>query len=117
MVFSCCSSEATLRNSASLDAFRWRTKSTMPSLYLKVWDILPSGRSSTKRISRPLLRHAITCSRSITVLARNSPVGAGPPPRGLPGALELADGLAAVLELEHVVVAVPIDLQDQPGGQ
>ncbi len=44
----------------------------MPSLYLKTWDALPSGRSSTKRISRPLLRKAITCRRSITVWARNS---------------------------------------------
>jgi hypothetical protein len=44
----------------------------MPSLYLKVWGGLASGRSSTKWISRPLLRNAITCNRSTTVCARNS---------------------------------------------
>src|SRR5664280_128415 len=44
----------------------------MPSLYLKVCGGLASGRSSTKWISRPLLRNAITCSRSTTVWARNS---------------------------------------------
>ena len=42
---------------------------------------------------------------------------AGPPPRCLPGDLELADGLAAVLELEDVVVAVAVDLQEQSGGE
>ncbi len=71
----------------------------------------------------------MTCSRSITVWARNSTsskmVGvrperdgrAGPAPRRLAGDLELADRLAAVVELDDVVVAVPIDLQEQPGGQ
>ncbi len=44
----------------------------MPSLYLKVCGGLAPGRSSTKWISRPLLRNAITCRRSTTVWARNS---------------------------------------------
>jgi len=33
------------------------------------------------------------------------------------GDLQLADGLAPVLELEDVVVAVAVDLEQQPGGQ
>ena len=43
--------------------------------------------------------------------------GAGPPPGRLAGDLELADRLAAVLELQDVVVTVAVDLQHQPGGQ
>ena len=41
----------------------------------------------------------------------------GPAPGRLAGDLELADRLAPVLELEDVVVAVAVDLQDQTGGQ
>ena len=43
--------------------------------------------------------------------------GAGPPPGCLAGDLELAHRLAAVLELQDVVVTVAVDLQHQPGGQ
>ncbi len=88
-----------------------------------------SGRSSTKRISRPLLRNAMICSRSRTVWARNSISskidgvgpeghgGAGAPPGRRAGDLELAHRLAAVLELQDVVLAVAVDLEDQPGRQ
>ena len=53
-----------LENSASFDALRCLTKSTMPPLYWNVWSNSRSGRSSRKMISRPLLRNAIVCNRS-----------------------------------------------------
>ncbi len=121
--------DPTLRNSASFDVFRWRTKSMMPSWYWKVWDALPSGRSSTKRISRPLLRKAITWSRSMTVWARNSisskmagsgqkrDGGTGASPGRRAGHLQLAGRPATVDELHLVVVAVAVDLEQQPLGQ
>ncbi len=69
---SACSNDATLRKSASLEALRCFTKSTMPPLYLKVVLVTGSVRSSVKRISRPLFKKAMICMRSTTVWARNS---------------------------------------------
>ena len=75
------------------------------------------------------MRKAITCRRSVTVWARNSisskMAGSGQNvivvpvrPRGaFPVTSSLPTGFAAVLELEDVVVAVAVDLQEQPGGQ
>ena len=90
----------------------------MPPLYLKVSFASRPARSSAKRISRPRLRNAMIWRRSITVWARNSTsskiVGSGEkvtvvpgaPARRGPGDLELALGLAAVLEGHLVVLAV-----------
>ena len=64
--------DTTLSNSGSLDALRWRTKSTMPPSYLKICSTGSSGRSSRNTISRPRLRNAISRRRSTSVCARNS---------------------------------------------
>ena len=129
---SACSNEATLRNSDSFDALRCLTKSTMPPLYLKVVFVTGSVRSSAKRISRPLFKKAMICIRSRMVWARNSvsskidavgPEGdRGAGPRlaggavlgGRPGGRDLALDLAALLELGLPVLAVPVDLEQQP---
>ena len=66
------SSEATLLNKGSFVALRCFTKSTTPPLYWKVTVCSLPGRSSVKTTSRPLLRNAIVCRRSITVRATNS---------------------------------------------
>ena len=101
----------------------------MPSLYLKFWDTLPSGRSSTKRISRPLLRNAITCRRSITVWARNSTsskmeasgqnVMVEPVlPRGaFPVTSSLPTGLPPSLNSRTWWSPSAVDLQEQSGGE
>ena len=90
---------------------------------------LCSGRSSLKRISRPLLRKAIICSRSRIVREENSRVSKTVPsgqkvtvvpvrPRGrVADDRELAGDLAAVGEGHLVALAVAVDLDDQLGGQ
>src|SRR5256884_1593243 len=58
--------------SGSFEVLRCLTKSTRPPEYLYVCSSFGSVRSSVKRISRPLLRKAISRSRSRIVWARNS---------------------------------------------
>ena len=90
-----------------------------------------SARSSTKTISRPLLRNAIVCRRSSTVRATNSvpsatkivgsgqnvtvvPVRRDRAPASAPTTSQLALRLAALGVLLAVALAVAVDLDDQP---
>ena len=52
---------------ASLVALRWRTKSSMPPLYMYVTSRGASSRSSRMVIDRPRLRKAISCRRRDSV--------------------------------------------------
>ena len=100
------------------------TKSTMPPLNLKSCSVTGSTRSSRKRISRPLLRNAISRSRSMSVWARNSVsskiVGSGQNvtvvPRFFDGAtlLDLVLRLAALRVVLHPLAAVAVDLEVEP---
>ena len=116
-------------NSGSFDALRCLTKSTMPPAYLNVtgsWSW--SGRSSRKRISRPLLRNAIIWQpleeRAGAELDGLEDRGVGPERDGGAGAaagrvaddLELGLRLAAVGELDAVALAVAVDLDDRAGS-
>ena len=89
---------------------------------------LASGRSSTKRISRPLFRKAMICRRSMMVWARNSTSskmvgvrpegdrGPGPAPRARgPVTSSLPVGLPPLANSMHVVLAVAVDLE-RPAG-
>ena len=65
--FAFSSNEMTFLKIGSFEALRCFTKSTMPPVNLKFSSTIGSGRSSLKRISRPLFRNAISRSRSIRV--------------------------------------------------
>ena len=93
----------------------------------RLLDRSPPARSSRKRISRPLLRNAISRSRSSSVCARNSvsskTVGSGQnvtivPVRFDGGLLlELALRLAALGEAHLPLAAVAVDLEVEPARQ
>ena len=102
----------------------------IPPEYRKVTgSALCSGRSSLKRISRPLLRKAIICSRSRIVRAENSrvskTVSSGQKvtvvpvrPRGAsPMTSSLVLSLPPSTNSMHVVLAVLVDLDDEAAGQ
>ena len=114
-------------NSGSFDALRCLTKSMMPPLNLKSCSSTGSTRSSRKRISRPLLRNAISRSRSISVWARNSVsskiVASGQNVIVVPcffdgaGLGELVLGLAALGEVLLPLAAVAVDLDVEAARQ
>jgi hypothetical protein len=126
MVSSFCSNEQTFRKSASLEALRW-----LDVVHDAVFVLEGLGRLGVGALVHEVDLEALVEERhhlqslddglrpELDLLENRGigPEGDGRPraaARRRPGGLELAGGLAALLELHDVVLAVAVDLEQQP---